>query len=374
MVYNFSNITELFNIEGETFEVRPFGSGHINDTYLVKDNSSSHQGYLLQKINNYVFKDVAGLMNNMLIVVTHLKQKALEAVGNPDTEVLTLIPTKAGNYFVQDEQGNFWRMILFLENTSSYDLVTTTKQAYQGGLAFGKFQMQLSDLSPSSLVEVIPDFLNIEKRLKDFRMAIDADMANRLKEVTAEVDYLNKWAAAMNDIIDMGRVGLLPLRITHNDTKFNNILLDKQDNIQCVIDLDTVMPGYAAYDFGDAIRSIINTAAEDEKDLSLIKLNIPLFIEFTKGYLKETASFLNEYELKSLVKGVLLLPYMQSVRFLTDYLQGDVYYKMHFPGHNLQRTRAQMQLFKMLEANREQLNTIVFDEYARLGNKSPVNK
>jgi len=166
----------------------------------------------------------------------------------------------------------------------------------------------------------------------------------------------------------------LPLRITHNDTKFNNILLDKDNNIQCVIDLDTVMPGYVAYDFGDAIRSIINTAPEDEKNLDAIQLNVPLFAEFTKGYLSQTISFLTDAELKSLMKGVMLLPYMQAVRFLTDYLEGDVYYKIHFPEHNLQRTRAQMQLVKMLELNREQLTNIVQSEWYSIQNSLPAER
>lgn len=374
MSYNFSTITEQFKIEGNTFEVKPFGSGHINDTFLVKDTGSEHPGYLLQRINNYVFKDVAGLTNNMLIVINHLKRKVLEAGGDPDKEVLTLIPTKSGWYFVQDDAGNYWRMMCYLDNTRSYDLVTTTQQAYQGGLAFGEFQRQLADLDPTLLIEVIPDFLNIEKRLRDFDVAIEGDSAGRLESVQAEVDYLNGFASDMNDILKLGRAGLLPLRITHNDTKFNNILLDRDNNIQCVIDLDTVMPGYAAYDFGDAIRTIINMAEEDEADLSLIKLNMPLFKEFTKGYLSQTAAFLNEYELQSLVKGVLLLPYMQSVRFLTDYLQGDVYYKIHFAEHNLQRTRAQMQLFKNLFAGRDELNAIVYEEYAKISSGVPAGK
>ena len=163
----------------------------------------------------------------------------------------------------------------------------------------------------------------------------------------------------MMEIPNLGKAGALPLRITHNDTKFNNILLDERDNIQCVIDLDTVMPGYVAYDFGDAVRSIINTAAEDVRDLNTIQLNIPLFQEFTRGYVGQTKLFITHMERRSLIMGVLLLPFMQSVRFLTDYLEGDVYYKTHFPGHNLQRARAQIQLFKMLEQNRNKLDKIV---------------
>lgn len=363
MPYNFDDIIAHFNTEGENFEISNFGSGHINDTYLVKSNSSAHPGYLLQKINSFVFKNIDGLMNNMLHVVNHLKQKVSKAGGNPDKEVLTLISTDTGKYYYQDGQDNYWRMTCFLEDTQSYDLVTTKQQAHQGGVAFGKFQYLLSDLDPKVLIDTIPDFLNIEKRLYDFKNAVKKDTVGRLKKVKAEVDFLNSWAVAMNEIPKLGKAGILPVRITHNDTKFNNILLDKDNNIQCVIDLDTVMPGYVAFDFGDAIRTIINTAAEDEANLSAIQLNIPLFEEFTKGYLSQTKSFLTNAELKSLVMGVLLLPYMQAIRFLTDYIEGDVYYKTHFAEHNLQRTHAQMQLFKMLELNRKTLEDIVKTEW-----------
>lgn len=364
-VFNFVPIISHFNIGGDIIDVNPFGSGHINDTFLVRTTSTDGTDYLLQKINNYVFKDVDGLMNNMVYVTNHLKEK-IAGTGDPRKEVLTLVKCHNGKYYCEDEQGDFWRMTCFLKDTRSYDLVTTNKQAYQGGVAFGRFQYLLSDLDPGLLIDTIPDFLNMETRLESFHEAIANDSAGRVAEVSGELEFLLNRAGAMTEIVQLGKGGFLPLRITHNDTKFNNILLDKNNDIQCVIDLDTVMPGYVAYDFGDAIRSIINTAVEDEKNLDLIKLNIPLFAEFTKGYLSETISFLTEQELKSLVKGVLLLPYMQAVRFLTDYLNGDVYYKIQFPEHNLQRTYAQMQLFKMLEADQEQLKEIVEKEWYNL--------
>jgi len=374
-IYNFAGIITHFNIEGADFDVTPFGSGHINDTFLVKSKTGNYRTYLLQKINHFVFKDIDGLMNNMVLVVNHLKEKISQKPGgNPEKEALTLVPCNNGKYYYKDDQGNYWRMTYFLEDTRSYDLVTTAKQAYQGGVAFGQFQYLLADLDPAEIVDVIPDFLNIEKRLRDFNNAVANDKVDRLKTVVSEVEYLSSWSNAMNDILKLGKAGILPLRITHNDTKFNNILLDKNNDIQCVIDLDTVMPGYVAYDFGDAIRSIINTAVEDEKDLDAIQLNIPLFTEFTKGYLSETLSFLTEPELKSLIKGVMLLPYMQAVRFLTDYIEGDVYYKTHFPDHNLQRTRAQIQLFKILELNRSKLSDIVNTEWLLLKSNAPIKK
>jgi len=368
--YSFHDIISNFNIDGDILEVKAFGSGHINDTFLVKITGGSRYGYLLQKINHFVFKDIDGLMNNMKFVTDHLKQK-IKGTGDPDKEVLTLVKCDNGRNYYQDEGGNYWRMTCFLENTRSYDMVTTGQQAYQGGVAFGRFQNLLCDLDPGILVDTIPDFLNIQKRLNDFARAIKNDVAGRSVKVAVEIDFLLSRANAMKEILEMGKAGILPLRITHNDTKFNNILLDKDNNIQCVIDLDTVMPGYVAYDFGDAIRSIINTAAEDEKDLDAIQLNIPLFAEFTKGYLSQTIGFLTEEELSSLIKGVLLLPYMQAVRFLTDYLDGDVYYKIQFEEHNLQRTHAQMQLLRMLELKKSELTDIIQKEWRGLLHSLP---
>ena len=367
MGYDFTDIIKHFNISGDVLEVKPFGSGHINDTFLIKTSAENGTEYLLQKINHFVFKDIGGLMNNMVFITDHLKQKIKET-GDPEKEVLTLVKCNNGKYYCQDELGNYWRMTYFLKDTRSYDLVTTGQQAYQGGVAFGRFQYLLCDMYPGVLVEVIPDFLNIEKRLNDLNSAVKNDKAGRLQTVLTELEFLTSRADKMKEILELGKAGILPLRITHNDTKFNNILLDKDNNIQCVIDLDTVMPGYVAYDFGDAIRSIINTAVEDEKDLDAIRLNIPLFAEFTKGYLSQTISFLTEQELKSLIKGVMLLPYMQAVRFLTDYLEGDVYYKTQFADHNLQRTLAQMQLLKMLELHKQELTDIIQSEWFNLQN------
>lgn len=372
MPYGFKHIIAQFDIEGEDFEISSFGSGHINDTFLVRSKTADGRGYLLQKINNFVFKNVDDLMSNMVHVLDHLKQKVSLAGGDPQKEVLTLIPTKIGAHYCKEAEDSYWRMTCFLENTKSYDLVTTPQQANQGGVAFGRFQYLLSDLDPHVIIEVIPNFLDINKRLHDLRVAVKKDSLGRLENVKAEVDFLESRAVAMHGIQKMGEARALPVRITHNDTKFNNILLDRHNNIQCVIDLDTVMPGYVAYDFGDAIRTIINTSAEDEADLDAIQLNIPLFTEFTKGYLSQTKSFLTEDELRSLIMGVLLLPYLQSLRFLTDYLEGDVYYKIHFEGHNLQRTHAQMQLFKLLELNRDKLENIVQAEWDLLQNQVQV--
>ncbi len=362
--YNFDGILSNFDIQIDTKSIKAYGSGHINDTYFIKNKQPNGPDFLLQRINDYIFKDVAGLMRNLELVIGHLKQKMLLLPGkNLNANVLTLVNCKNGETYFKAEDGNNWRLFHFLSNTRSYDVVTTAQQAQQGGMAFGSFQNLLSDLDPALLIQTIPDFLNIEKRLKDFNLAIQIDSCGRVNQVTSEIDFLLERSTGMLEILQSGKAGKLPLRITHNDTKFNNVLLDQADNFQCVIDLDTVMPGYVAYDFGDAIRTIINKAAEDEADLDKIQLNIPLFKAFTQGYLSETHQFLTKEEVKSLIKGVFLLPYMQAVRFLTDYLQGDVYYKTDFALHNLQRTFAQIQLVKMLEKHTIELRQIIENEW-----------
>jgi Ser/Thr protein kinase RdoA (MazF antagonist) len=214
-------------------------------------------------------------------------------------------------------------------------------------------------MDPGPLIDTIPDFHNIDSRLANLDMAIAADIAHRLNKLSAEIEFADNRRTAMRRVLEAGRAGVLPQRIIHNDTKFNNVLLDEHDRAQCVIDLDTVMPGYAAYDFGDAIRTIINNAAEDEPDLKRVNLNIPLFTAYTKGYTQQAGDFLTAAEVNSLIDGVLLMPYMQGVRFLTDYLNGDVYYKIHSPWHNLQRAQAQFQLVIKLEEAKETLNNVI---------------
>jgi hypothetical protein len=347
-----------FRIQGNVVSERPFGSGHINDTFKLTTNTGHN--YLLQRINHFVFKNVPGLMNNLVTVTNHLKGKLRDIPGShPEKETLTLIETDDDKYFALDDAGNYWRVFVFLSHTKSYDQAETEKQAIEAGKAFGNFQALLSDLDPGLLVETIPAFHHIGSRLAALDKAIALDSAHRLNKVQHELDFVDERREGMQQILTMGAEGILPERIIHNDTKFNNVLLDERDRAQCVIDLDTVMPGYVAYDFGDAIRTIINTAPEDEADLSLIQLNTSLFTAYVKGYMQKATGFLTDAEVASLVPGVLLLPYMQGVRFLTDYLNGDTYFKIHSPWHNLLRAKAQFQLVKKLEDAKETLQNII---------------
>jgi Ser/Thr protein kinase RdoA (MazF antagonist) len=361
---DFNDIISKFKINGKTNSVRPFGSGHINDSFKVVTDTG--RNYLLQRINHFVFKDVHGLMDNIANVIRHLKDKLTNIPGSdPKKEVLSLVENNNNGYYIEDDNGNYWRVFHFLSNTKSYDQVVTETQAFEGGKAFGRFQALLSDMDPDLVVDTIPNFHNIEHRLSNLDKAIAADTAKRFSLVRDEIEFINRRRESMSRILSLGRAGILPKRIIHNDTKFNNILLDESDHAQCVIDLDTVMPGYVAYDFGDAVRTIINTTPEDEPDLHKISLNIPLFAAYVNGYLQHTTGFLTDPEMNSLIDGVFLLPYMQGVRFLTDYLDGDKYFKIHSTEHNLQRTRAQFCLVNKLEEAEDMLKQIMSDIWAR---------
>lgn len=363
--YNFPLIVSNFATKGSVANVEPHGSGHIHDTFKVTTAQPEFPDYLLQRINHYIFKNIPALTENVQRVTTHLRKK-LDAIPGtePDKEVLTLVPTRKGKGYYKDKDGNFWRIYIYLENTRSYDITQTVQQAYESGKAFGRFQSLLSDLDATELHEIIPHFHDVENRLKIFKQAMVGDPKGRVKEVTAEISFVLERTKAMSTICKLGHQGKLPLRTTHNDTKFNNVLLDSNDEAQCVIDLDTVMPGFAAYDFGDAIRSIVNKTPEDEKDLEKITVDINLFQGFTRGFLKETRNFLTEAEINSLSQGVLLLPFIMGLRFLTDYIDGDNYYKINFPDHNLRRAKAQFRLVEELEKKYEQLNAIILDTAA----------
>lgn len=349
-----------FDVPATPRYVRAFGSGHINDTYRVWGDDASQPPYLMQRINHKVFPEVGKLMENMRLVTEHLKHKiTASGDGDPELNVLTIVSTREGGLFHRDDAGNYWRMFLLLENTRSYDIVTSEQQAREGGRAFGLFQLMLADMDAERIYEVLPGFHHIGNRLGALQRAIEADAVGRAGDCQDMIAFALARAERMHTILRMGEQGELPLRITHNDTKFNNVLLDEQDRAQCVIDLDTVMPGYAAYDFGDAIRTIINSAAEDESDLSKITLNVPFFEAYTEGYFSHAAKFLTPAEVFSLVEGVLLLPYIIGVRFLTDHLEGDHYFKTQHEGHNLQRARTQFHLVAQLEAAEDALKSIV---------------
>jgi serine/threonine protein kinase len=358
-----AEVVSHFDCEANADSHRAYGSGHINDTFLLKNVAAGGADYLLQRINHKIFPNVEKLMENMRRVTAHLKRK-IEIIGYGDSlkEVMTLIPTDDNRFYYKDSTGDYWRMLHFLNDTKSYDVVQTPKQAYEGGKAFGRFQYLLSDIPPGEMFEVIPDFHNIQKRLQHLEEAVASDSQGRLASVSWELQIVQQYAESMQYFQQQDKVADLPKRVIHNDTKFNNVLLNSNDEAQCVIDLETVMDGYVAYDFGDAVRTIINTTTEDAADLNSIQLNMPLFNAYVKGYLSEASKFLTDVEVNSLMKGALLLPYMQGVRFLTDHINGDTYFKVKFEGHNLQRARAQFQLLTMLAAKAEEMQQTIMTE------------
>jgi len=365
MLYNqqdLINIVSNFEIEEHVTAVENFGSGHINNTYIVKSAPDNQPCYLLQRINHMIFKDVPALMDNILLVTDHLREKLRTVPGaDPEAGVLTVIKTERHLPYYRDDQGNYWRMYVYLKNTKVLDFVAKAEQAQECGKAVGKFESMLADFAAWRLHETIPNFHNVALRLNQYHRALAQNQAGRKHLIAKEMGFVSERVERMCAMLRLIEKENLPLRVTHNDTKCNNILFNEKDRAQCVVDLDTVMPGYVAYDFGDAIRTLINTAAEDEVDLSKIGLNMPIFKAFTKGYLAEAVEWLTEGEIRSLCLSVPLFPYMQGVRFLTDYLQGDTYYKTHFNGHNLQRARAQFQLLRKIEKAYENIEDIIWE-------------
>ena len=353
-------IFSKFEAEGSFRKGFPYGSGHIHDTFLIETEGYDTDNYILQRLNNRIFKDIPGLQENIRRVTEHLRKK-LSLISGADIkrECLTLIPSKNGGTYITDDSGSYWRMYIFISKHRSYDIVDSPGKAFEGGKAIGKFQAMLSDLPGKPLFETIPFFHDIEKRLDTFLIKVSEDPKRRVKDISPEIEDVLSRAEEMKIILRLGREGKIPLRITHNDTKFNNILLDENDKALCVIDLDTVMPGYVHYDFGDAIRTAANSAAEDEADLSKVKMDIALFSAYAEGYLSQTRSTLNNIEKEYLAFAPRLITYTIAVRFLTDYIDGDNYFKIHHPHHNLQRARAQIQLVKSMEQQYEEMQRVI---------------
>ena len=354
------NISDLFAFEGTFLSVEPYGSGHIHDTYRIQTVEHDKDDYILQKLNNKIFKDIPQLQKNIERVTVHLHSKLAKIPGaNVKRESLTLIPAKDDKSWIKDNNEDFWRMYVFITNHRSYDIVDSPDKAFEGGKAIGRFQVMLADMPGEPLTETIPKFHDVENRINLFLDTIQKNPKGRVSVAEEEIkEYLDR-SEEMKTILKLGRAGKIPLRITHNDTKFNNILLDENDKALCVIDLDTVMPGYIHYDFGDAIRTATNTAAEDEKDLSKIEMNIDLFEAYAKGYLSEAGQTLNEIEKEYLAFAPKLITYIIGLRFLTDYIDGDNYFKIHHEHHNLQRTKAQLKLVKSMERQYNEMKKII---------------
>ncbi|MGE5420584.1 MAG: phosphotransferase enzyme family protein [Chloroflexota bacterium] len=360
MNYNLKEIYSLFQTDGSYQSGEAYGSGHIHDTFRIVTTEKEKDDYILQRLNNKIFKNIPQLQHNIERVTVHLRNKLKNIPGsNIKRECLQLIPSKDGKSWIEDNEGNFWRMYVFISDHKSYNVVDSPDKAYEGGKAIGRFQAMLADMPGDPLHETIPYFHDIEKRLETFVATINRNPVKRAEQVKDEIKLVLDRAEEMKVILSLGKQGKIPLRITHNDTKFNNILLDRKDKALCVIDLDTVMPGYVHYDFGDAIRTATNTATEDETDLSKVTMNIDLFRAYAEGYLSETGKTLNSVEKEYLAFAPKLITYTIAVRFLTDFIDGDNYFKIHHEHHNIQRARAQLKLVRSMEEQYGDMKRII---------------
>lgn len=333
---NIDEIVSQFATDGTVDDALSHGNGHIHDTYHVKTKENGAPDYLLQRINHLVFQDVDAMMGNIDLVTAFLRQSA------PGRRSLNLVKTKRGQCYWSG-QDQYWRVFEFLDGLISYDEVEDEGLVYEGGLILGDFLNGLSPLDPKLLQETIPNFHDLRSRLDSFESSVHqatTDLADQAKD---EIKIVHGFTQLL-DVQKMKEAGVLPIRVTHNDTKLNNVLYDPSGKAQCVIDLDTVMPGLVHYDFGDAIRTACATAAEDESDLQLVGINLDKLRAFSSGYLESTRDALTKQELHSLALAIPLMSFIMGVRFLTDFLQGDVYYKVHYPNQNLTRARAQLHL------------------------------
>ena len=351
-----------FQYEGKLVFIKPYGSGHINDTFLLK-YEIGYMGSLnviLQRMNRGIFEKPVELMENVIGVTEHLKKKIVEMGGDPERETLNLIPAKNGKKYVIDSQGEYWRSYIYITDATSYDKVEKPEDFYESAVAFGKFQGLLSDYPAESLHDTIRGFHDTKARFLAFQNAVEKDICGRKSSVKKEIEFVlahEKLTTVFDTLI---RKGEIPLRVTHNDTKLNNIMIDDETRKAiCVIDLDTVMPGLAVNDFGDSIRFGASTGEEDERDLSKVSCSMELFDLYTKGFIEGCNGSLTKEELDMLPIGAMTMTYECGMRFLTDYLEGDHYFKVHREGHNLDRCRTQFKLVKDMEEKLEQMNEIV---------------
>ncbi|MBR5868581.1 MAG: aminoglycoside phosphotransferase family protein [Clostridia bacterium] len=356
-------IAQRFALEGTVVSAREYGDGHINDTYLVVCQHGEHtHEYVIQRINRNVFADGRGLMNNMEAVTSYTRAILERDGGDVERGVLTIVPTRDGDICTFDEDGYCWRVTKLVKGVYSVSVVENQNMLRETGRAFGKFVHDLDGFDASVLTETIPNFHHTPKRFENFKRAVTEDRMGRAAGVQKEIEFALGYEEFVHTLVDQLESGVLPLRVTHNDTKINNLLLDEESGkAVCVIDLDTVMPGLTAYDFGDSIRSGTNPADEDERDLSKVTMDIDLYEAFAAGFLSETGAIMNKEELLSLPVGAKMMTFECGIRFLSDYLDGDVYFKVHREGQNLDRARTQFKMVADMEKVWDRMNEIVLN-------------
>ena len=361
-MHDLTRIAALFDLRGDFVHGHPYGSGHINDTYCVwYDQAGQRLRYIFQRINHNVFKNPVALSENVARVTDHALQRLLEE-GNPEARrrTLTTIPSIEGKPYAVDDEGNTWRVYPFIERARGYDEIENNRQAEEAAKAFGNFQKLAADLGGERLHETIPDFHHTRKRFETLLAAIEADSENRAAGLAGEIAFVTDREADCSRVIDLIAGGEVPERVTHNDTKLNNVLLDDVTTEGvCVIDLVTTMPGSVLYDFGDMVRTATPTTREDEVDLAMIDVRVDRFEALVRGYMATAGSFLNPAEIGQLAFSGKLMTFECGIRFLTDYLQGDVYFKISRPSHNLDRCRSQFALVRAIEKRLGELEGIV---------------
>lgn len=348
------DIAREFQLDAEVVSIDTLGQGFINDTYIVTTQKSR---YILQRKNHNIFPDVPAMMDNIQRVTTHLKAKVRAAGGDTERDVLTVIPTHDGTLYHRNGE-EFWAASLYIEGSVTHEVANTPRLAFMGGRGIGRFQAMLADFN-EPLAEVIKGFHNIRWRFEQWDKSLAADRADRKASVAREIEWIESRRERMMAFWELVERGELPMRVTHNDTKLSNILFDSNDEVLCVIDLDTVMSSTSLNDFGDAIRSYTNTGAEDDTDLGRVSMNIDTFRHYAEGYLSERSATMTDSEREWLAFSALYITYEQVLRFLMDYIDGDTYYKIAYSDHNLVRTRAQHKLLESMEQQYEQMQAII---------------
>ncbi|MDU1889506.1 MAG: aminoglycoside phosphotransferase family protein [Dysgonomonas sp.] len=352
-----TQVGNQFTFEGTVKEIRPLGEGLINDTFFVETEGNS-PNYILQRKNKNIFKDIPAMMDNIHKVTTHLKKKIAAQGGDLMREALTVTPTKDNKLYYKDEDSEYWAACVCIEDTIAYEYADSPQLASQGGKGIGKFQAMLADMT-EPLTDILPGFHNMRFRLKQWDEVLQKDPVGRKAEVAEEIGWIESRRDEMLALWEKFESGELPVRVTHNDTKISNILFDKQGEVLCVIDLDTVLSSMCLNDYGDAIRSYTNAGKEDDENLDNVYMKMDIFEGYTSGYLSEAKQFLTPSEVDNLAFSAKYITYEQVLRFLMDYIDGDNYYKVKYGNHNLVRTRAQYKLLQSMEENYGEMCRIV---------------
>ena len=365
MIMNLEKIATKFRLEGTLDRIEPMGEGFINDTFIIYTKEAQFPDYLLQRKNKRIFTNVPAMMENIEKVCAHIKKKVVEKNGNPMREAMTIVPATDGRLYFKDDDDEYWAVCVFISDTIAYQAAKTPELAYQGGKGIGLFQSMVSDLN-EPLTDILPGFHNIRYRFNQWDAVLAKDPAGRKARLATEIGWIESRREEMLNFWKLVETGEIPTRVTHNDTKINNILFDKNGEVLCVIDLDTVLNSTCLNDFGDAMRSYTNTGQEDDENLDAVSCDISIFEGFTRGYLSQAKSFLTQKELEYLAFSAKYITYEQVLRFLMDYIDGDNYYKIKNPQHNYQRTVAQYKLLTSMEDQYDEMCRIVRTVVAKL--------